>query len=156
MDISAALAAHLAALSQALDTDDLDLESQLRAFTAAIKLAVTSYTGMTMTIPLAGHDLSFTVHDNPATADTREFDNLRQTEDSLDCYSAGSGFESLAAHIQPSKSRLSSAPEDRFIRADLDVRPRRWQTTINDAHPRQVAYPLNLLSAPTFPPVYEL
>jgi len=66
--ISAALAAHLAALTQALDRPDIDLETQLHAFTADVKHAVTSYTGMTMTIALEGHDVSFTVHDEPAAA----------------------------------------------------------------------------------------
>ena len=44
MDISAQLAADLAALSQALD-EDVDLETTVRDFAAAAKLAVTSYLG---------------------------------------------------------------------------------------------------------------
>lgn len=68
MDISAALAADLAVLTQALEHPDIDLEQGLRAFTANVKHAVTSYTGMTMTIALEGHNVSFTVHDNPTTA----------------------------------------------------------------------------------------
>ncbi|MDT4951025.1 MAG: hypothetical protein QOJ37_3620 [Pseudonocardiales bacterium] len=68
MDISAALAADLAVLTQALDTDDADLETQLNALTADLQLAVTSYTGMTMTIALDGRTVSFSVHDNPTSA----------------------------------------------------------------------------------------
>ena len=72
MDISAALAADLALLTQALDDSGIDLEAGLRAFTAGLKLAVASFTGMTMTIGLDGHDVSFTVHDHatihPATS----------------------------------------------------------------------------------------
>lgn len=65
MDISAALAAHLAVLTQALDIPDIDLEHGLQALTVDVKLAVASYTGMTMTIALDGHDVTFTVRDGP-------------------------------------------------------------------------------------------
>jgi len=72
VDISAALTADLALLTQALDDSGIDLEAGLRAFTADVKLAVASFTGMTMTIALAGHEVSFTVHDEatiqPATS----------------------------------------------------------------------------------------
>ena len=72
MDISAALTADLALLTQALDDSGIDLEAGLRAFTADVKLAVASFTGMTMTIALAGHEVSFTVRDEatiqPATS----------------------------------------------------------------------------------------
>ena len=72
MDISAALTADLTLLTQALDDSGIDLEAGLRAFTADVKLAVASFTGMTMTIALDGHDVSFTVHDEatiqPATS----------------------------------------------------------------------------------------
>ena len=72
MDISAALAADLALLTQALDDSGIDLEAGLRAFTADVKVAVASFTGMTMTIAFDGHDVSFTVHDDatiqPATS----------------------------------------------------------------------------------------
>jgi len=66
VDISAALAADLALLTQALDDSGIDFEAGLRAFTADIKLAVSSFTGMTMTIALDSHDVSFTVYDGPA------------------------------------------------------------------------------------------
>jgi hypothetical protein len=72
VDVSAALAADLALLTQALDDSGIDLEAGLRAFTADLKLAVSSFTGMTMTIALDGHDVSFTVHEDatiqPATS----------------------------------------------------------------------------------------
>ena len=72
MDISAALTADLALLTQALDDSGIDLEAGLRAFTADVKVAVASFTGMTMTIAFDGHDVSFTVHDDatiqPATS----------------------------------------------------------------------------------------
>ena len=72
MDISAALTADLALLTQALDDSGIDLEVGLRAFTADVKVAVASFTGMTMTIAFDGHDVSFTVHDDatiqPATS----------------------------------------------------------------------------------------
>ncbi len=68
MDISAALAADLAVLTQALDDRDDDLEAQLQRFGADVKLAVASYTGMTMTIALDGHNVSFTVNNTPTAA----------------------------------------------------------------------------------------
>jgi hypothetical protein len=72
VDISATLAADLALLTQALDDSGIELEAGLRAFTADLKLAVASFTGMTMTIALDGHEVSFTVHDqatiHPATS----------------------------------------------------------------------------------------
>lgn len=68
MDISAALAADLAALSRALGADDIDLERQLRTVAADVKLAVSAYTGLTMTIGLDGHTVRFTVHDDLASS----------------------------------------------------------------------------------------
>jgi hypothetical protein len=72
VDISAALAAGLAVLSQALESPGIDPEAELRNFTADLKHAVASYTGMTMRIALDSHTVSFTVHDdattNPATS----------------------------------------------------------------------------------------
>ena len=70
MDISAALAVQLAVLTQALDNPGIDLEAELRTFTTDIKRAVASYTGMTMTIALDGHAVSFTVHDDATTKPT--------------------------------------------------------------------------------------
>ena len=62
MDISAQLAADLAVLSQALD-DDADLETTVRDFGAAAKLAVSSYLGMTVTVIAGGHEVRLNVHD---------------------------------------------------------------------------------------------
>lgn len=64
MDISAAIAADLALLTQTLDDPGIDLEAALRTFTADVRRAVASYTGMRMTIALDGHEVSFTVHDD--------------------------------------------------------------------------------------------
>lgn len=60
MDISAQLAADLAVLSEALD-DDADLETTVREFAAAAKLAVSSYLGMTVTVIAGGHEVSLDV-----------------------------------------------------------------------------------------------
>lgn len=65
MDISASLAAQLAVLTAALEHPDGDLEAELRAVVGDVKRAVGSYTGMTMTIALDSHNVSFTVHDDP-------------------------------------------------------------------------------------------
>jgi hypothetical protein len=67
MDISAQLAADLAALSQALD-GDADLETTVRDFAAAAKLAVTSYLGMTITITAGGHKVSLDVPEHARAA----------------------------------------------------------------------------------------
>jgi hypothetical protein len=63
VDISAALAADLTALTYVLDDPDFDLETHLHALAASLKAAVASYTGMTMNIAMDGHDISFTTHD---------------------------------------------------------------------------------------------
>jgi hypothetical protein len=68
VDISAALAADLAALTQALDNPNIDLEQGLQAFIGDAKLAISSYTGMTMTIALDGHTVSFTAHHDATSA----------------------------------------------------------------------------------------
>jgi hypothetical protein len=66
--ISAALAAHLAVLTAALENPEVDLESELRAFASDVKRAVASYTGLAITIALDGHNVSFAVDDDPTTA----------------------------------------------------------------------------------------
>lgn len=60
MDISAQLAADLAVLSQALD-GDTELETTVRQFAAAVKLAVTSYLGMTVTVIADGDEVTLDV-----------------------------------------------------------------------------------------------
>ena len=67
VDISAALAADLAALTEALDTPGIDLETELRAFAADVKIAVASFTAMTVTIAVDGLEVSFVVHDGART-----------------------------------------------------------------------------------------
>lgn len=60
MDISAALAADLAALTESLANPEVDLQTQLAALAADLGRAVASYTGMTITIAVDGHEISFT------------------------------------------------------------------------------------------------
>lgn len=72
MDISAALAADLMALTHALDDPDAGLDAGLRALIADLGRAVSSYTGLRMTIAIDGHAVSFGVLDKatapPATS----------------------------------------------------------------------------------------
>jgi hypothetical protein len=65
LDISAQLAADLAVLSQALD-EDVDLETTVRDFSAAARLAVSSYLGMTVTVITGGHEFSADVPEHAA------------------------------------------------------------------------------------------
>ena len=58
MEISAALAADLTALTEALDDPPVDLENQLRALASDLARAVASFSGLTMIIRLDGHDVS--------------------------------------------------------------------------------------------------
>lgn len=60
MDISKQLAAQLAVLSQALD-DDVDLETTVRDFAAATRVAVSSYLGMTVTVIAGGQKVRLDV-----------------------------------------------------------------------------------------------
>jgi hypothetical protein len=60
MEISAELAADLAALTETLDEND-DLESTLHDFGIAAHLAVPSYLGMSVTVIGGGHEISFMV-----------------------------------------------------------------------------------------------
>lgn len=68
MDISAQLAADLAALSQALD-DNADLESTVHDFAAAAKTAVTSYLEMTVTVIAGGHEVRLNVPEHNRAED---------------------------------------------------------------------------------------
>jgi hypothetical protein len=70
VDISAALAADLAVLSQGLDNPGVDLEAELRTFTADVKRAIASYTGMTMSIAFGGSTVSFSLHADATTKPT--------------------------------------------------------------------------------------
>jgi hypothetical protein len=107
VDISAALAADLAALTDSLGNPEIDLQTQLRAIAADLKRAVASYTGMTMTITLDGHDISFTTADGVDTAATETSLNIplsaltaAQDDGSLVIYAATVGaFVDLAADL---------------------------------------------------------
>lgn len=61
MDISAALAADLATLTEILDDPDLDLTDTLRQLADNTKLAVGSYLGLTVMITVLGRQSTFTV-----------------------------------------------------------------------------------------------
>lgn len=61
MDITAALAADLAALTEILDEPDLDIADTLRQLADNTKLAVRSYLGLTVMITVLGRQSSFTV-----------------------------------------------------------------------------------------------
>lgn len=61
MDITAALAADLAALTEILDDPDFDLTDTLRQLAGNTKLAVGSYLGLTVMITASGRQSSFTV-----------------------------------------------------------------------------------------------
>ncbi len=63
MDLSAALAADLAALSDLLDEPDVDLEAGLRALGVSLRTAIGAYRAMTMTVDVDGHRVSLTVFD---------------------------------------------------------------------------------------------
>lgn len=64
MDISAALAADLAVLTEALDVPDIDLQTQLHALSVNVRLAVASYVGVT--IAFDGQDVVLTAHGEAA------------------------------------------------------------------------------------------
>ncbi|WP_024441792.1 ANTAR domain-containing protein [Mycobacterium sp. UM_WGJ] len=61
MDITAALAADLAALTEILDAPDFDLTDTLRQLAGNTKLAVGSYLGLTVMITAFGRQSTFTV-----------------------------------------------------------------------------------------------
>jgi hypothetical protein len=107
MDLSAALAADLTALSEALH-GDVDLETTLRHFAATAALAVPSYLGMTMTVIVDGHRVSFTEPERPggqrpvATSVMIPLSDIAGSEagSSLVLYAAAPGaFVDLAADL---------------------------------------------------------
>jgi hypothetical protein len=59
VDLAAALAADLAALSRALDRPEVDLETQLHTLIDHLQRAVPSYLGLRMTMIVEGRRLSF-------------------------------------------------------------------------------------------------
>lgn len=109
MDISTALAADLAALTETLDPDaphDADPEMLLRAFTDAVRSAVNSYLGMSLSIVVNGYEISFTTPDaagsDAATSLLIPLAALVSTSESgrLLLYAARSGaFVDLAADL---------------------------------------------------------
>lgn len=70
MDLPAALAADLALLSAAIQDSDGDLETTLRSFAADLRRSVGSALGLTVTIALDGHEISFTLSERVAEAKT--------------------------------------------------------------------------------------
>jgi hypothetical protein len=67
VEFSAALAADLAALTQALEHPNIDLEDQLRGVVARLRTAVPSFLALTMTVTHDGQVLAFSVGDGAAT-----------------------------------------------------------------------------------------
>ena len=124
MDISTQLAAHLATLSQALD-DDTDLETTVRDFAAAAKLAVPSYLGMTVTVIAGGHEVRLDVPEQArgeheiGTSLRMPLTDITPTDagSSLVLYAATPGtFVDLAADLAYA---LQVGPEALALDADL-------------------------------------
>lgn len=67
MDISAALAADLAILTQALDQRDVDLQTQVQALSDDVSSAVVSYLGLRMAIAVGGQDVSIALRSDTTT-----------------------------------------------------------------------------------------
>jgi hypothetical protein len=57
VEITAAVAADLATLTEALDDADLDLADTVRQLAVDAKLAVRSYLGLTVAITVRGHEV---------------------------------------------------------------------------------------------------
>lgn len=70
VDLSAPLAADLHLLSAAVRDSGGDLETRLQALVADLSGAVTSYFGLTMTIGVDGHEISFTLTEHHSKAAT--------------------------------------------------------------------------------------
>lgn len=140
MDISAALAVDLAALTQALDDPGIDLETELKALAVDVQRTVTSYCAMTITIALEGQEVSFAVHDDSMAAGGSSTSLLiplaavtcGDTTGTLVLYAANPGaFVDLAADvshalgIDPTTMILDAhlpAPVDGDARPGLDRR----------------------------------
>lgn len=125
MDISAAIAAGLGLLTQTLDEPGIDLEATLHDFTVDVKNAVASYTGMTMTIVIDGHDVSFAVYDDatvtPATSLLIPLAGITATDatSALVLYATTPGaFVDLAADLSIA---LGVAPATLVLDGHLDV-----------------------------------
>ena len=70
MDLSASLAADLDLLSAAIQDADGNLETRLLSFVEGLRNAVGSYLGLTLTIGLDGHEITFTLTEHAAQAGT--------------------------------------------------------------------------------------
>ncbi len=70
MDLSTALAADLASLSNALQDPDGGLEVRLASFADDLRASFGSYLGLTITLALDGHQISFSLTDRVAVAMT--------------------------------------------------------------------------------------
>jgi hypothetical protein len=68
VDLSTALAADLASLSGALQDPDGGLEDRLLQFAAELRASVGSYLGLTITLALDGHPISFSLTERVAEA----------------------------------------------------------------------------------------
>lgn len=106
MDISAALVADLAALTEALGDPSVDLEAELRQLAAGLTRAVASFTGLTMTVGVDGQELSFSAAagvDGVAPATSLKISlpaDAARGETSLIIYAAVPGaFVDLAADL---------------------------------------------------------
>lgn len=105
MDHSARFAADLAMLSGAIPKPGDGLESVLTSFVDDLRRAVNSFLGLTMTLAVDGHEISFTLTEHETPAGTSLHIPLRPVADleggsSLLLYAATPGaFVDLAADI---------------------------------------------------------
>lgn len=70
MNLSTALAAELAMLSGALQEPDGGLERRLETFADDLNHSVSSYLGLTVTIAVDGHEISFSLTERAGDAET--------------------------------------------------------------------------------------
>jgi hypothetical protein len=93
-------------LTRAIDDADVDLDTQLSALVAARRLAITSYLGLTLTIPVDGHPVSVTAYNAATTRAATSLlipltpDPNAATSSTLTLYAATSGaLDDLAADL---------------------------------------------------------
>lgn len=105
MDLSSALAADLSLLSAAIEDSDGDLNRRLESFVVDLRGAVGSFLGLTMTIAVEAHEISFTLSERATQAGTSLCIPLSAVTDSragsaLVLYAATPGaFVDLAADL---------------------------------------------------------
>ncbi|MCW2528033.1 MAG: hypothetical protein JWM76_2893 [Pseudonocardiales bacterium] len=68
MEISAALAADLKSLTDALENPGVDIETQLRLLSVGIRTTVSSFCGVTMIVVIDGFTAAFTVTDHSSSS----------------------------------------------------------------------------------------